>query len=79
MVCASAIGYYGNRGDEILTEASGPGRGFLAETCIEWEAAAQPARDAGIRAVNLRIGVVLARQGGALKAMLPPFKFGVGG
>jgi uncharacterized protein (TIGR01777 family) len=79
MVCASAIGYYGNRGDEALTEASGPGKGFLAETSIEWEAAAQPARDAGIRVVNLRIGVVLAPYGGALKAMLPAFRLGLGG
>jgi uncharacterized protein (TIGR01777 family) len=79
MVCASAIGYYGNREDEVLTEASGPGKGFLAQTSIEWEAAAQPARDASIRVVNLRIGVVLARNGGALKAMLPAFKLGVGG
>jgi len=79
MVCASAIGYYGNRGDEVLTEASGPGKGFLAQTSIDWEAAAQPARDAGIRVVNLRIGVVLSSNGGALKPMLPAFKVGLGG
>jgi uncharacterized protein len=78
-VAASAIGYYGNRGDEELTEASPPGEGFLAEVCQEWEDAADPAAAAGIRVVHLRIGVVLARHGGALKAMLPPFRLGLGG
>lgn len=78
MICASAIGYYGIRGNEVLTEDSRPGAGFLAETCIQWEAATQPVRDAGIRVVNLRIGIVLARNGGALKPMLPTFKLGLG-
>ncbi len=78
-LCASATGYYGNRGDEVLTEDSAPGKGFLAETCVAWEAAAQPARDAGLRVVNVRIGVVLAKDGGALKPLLLPFKLGLGG
>lgn len=79
LVCASAVGYYGNRGDEVLTESSGAGTGFLPETCVAWEAAAQPARDAGIRVVHLRIGIVLSSAGGALTAMLPAFRFGLGG
>src|ERR1039457_618732 len=78
-VAASATGYYGNRGDEELTEASQPGSGFLAEVCEEWEAATSPASEAGVRVVNLRIGVVLAKHGGALKAMLPAFRLGLGG
>lgn len=78
-VAASAIGYYGNRGDELLTEQSPPGSDFLAHVCEEWEAATTPAADAGVRVVNLRIGVVLAGQGGALKAMLPAFRLGLGG
>ena len=78
-VAASATGYYGNRGDEELTEDSKPGSGFLAEVCAEWEAAASPAAEAGIRVVNLRIGVVLAKHGGALQAMLPAFRLGLGG
>ncbi|MEQ8768021.1 MAG: TIGR01777 family oxidoreductase [Planctomycetota bacterium] len=79
LVCASAIGYYGSRGDEVLTEASSPGQGFLADVCKAWEAACEPARKAGIRVVNLRIGVVLSQDGGALKKMLLPFKMGAGG
>jgi uncharacterized protein (TIGR01777 family) len=79
LVCASAIGYYGDRGDQVLTEESPPGSGFLADVCREWEAAADPARTAGIRVVNLRIGVVLSRRGGALAQMLRPFLMGVGG
>ncbi len=79
LVCASAVGFYGSRGDEILTEASSPGTGFLAEVCQEWEAAAEPARQKGIRVVNLRIGMVLSSKGGALPAMLPAFKAGAGG
>ncbi len=79
LVCASAIGYYGDRGDERLTESSPPGRGFLVEVCEAWEAASMPARDAGIRVVNLRIGIVLSREGGALAKMLTPFKMGIGG
>ncbi len=78
-VAASAIGYYGDRGDEELTEVSGPGEGFLAEVCEEWESAARPAEEAGIRVVHLRLGVVLAKNGGALKAMLPAFRLGLGG
>lgn len=79
LVCASAIGIYGDRGDLVLTEESEPGDGFLPDVCREWEAACQPARDAGIRVVNLRIGVVLSPNGGALAKMLLPFKMGAGG
>ncbi|HET6422930.1 MAG TPA: TIGR01777 family oxidoreductase [Planctomycetaceae bacterium] len=79
LVCASAIGYYGDRGSEILTEQSAAGDGFLAEVCQDWEAACEPARQAGIRVVNLRIGVVLTPKGGALAKMLLPFKMGGGG
>lgn len=78
-VVASAIGYYGDRGSEVLTEASPPGEGFLPEVCINWEQAADAARDAGVRTVHVRTGVVLAKEGGALKAMLTPFKLGMGG
>lgn len=78
-ISASAIGFYGDRGDEVLTEASAPGEGFLPEVCQAWESAALPAADAGIRVVNPRLGVVLSGKGGALKQMLPPFKLGVGG
>ncbi len=78
-VCASAIGYYGDRGAEVLTEASAPGTDFLAQVCREWEEASEPARAAGIRTVNLRFGVVLSEAGGALAKMLTPFKLGVGG
>ncbi len=76
-VSASAIGYYGDRGDEILTEKSGPGRGFLADLCREWEDAAAVA--SGIRTAVMRFGVVLARQGGALPRMLWPLRTGFGG
>jgi uncharacterized protein len=79
LVSASAVGYYGSRGDEVLTEDSPPGADFLAEVCREWESATEPARQKGIRVVNLRIGMVLSAKGGALPAMLPPFKAGVGG
>jgi len=78
-ISASAIGYYGNRGGELLTEDSAPGEGFLPEVSRQWEAATTAAREAGLRVVNLRIGVVLARDGGALKPMLPPFRLGLGG
>jgi uncharacterized protein (TIGR01777 family) len=78
-VCASAIGYYGDRGDQALAESVTPGADFLADVCEAWEAACQPARDAGVRVVNLRIGVVLSAEGGALKKMLTPFKLGAGG
>jgi hypothetical protein len=79
LVCASAVGYYGDRGAEELSEDSPPGRGFLAEVCRAWEGAADPARAAGIRAVHLRFGMVLSAQGGALPRMLPPFRLGLGG
>lgn len=79
LVSASAIGIYGDRGDEPLDEHSPPGRGFLAEVGRAWEAATGPAADAGIRVVNLRIGMVLHPTGGALARMLPPFRLGVGG
>ena len=79
LVCASAIGYYGDRGAELLTEESATGSGFLAEVCREWEAAATAARAAGIRVVHLRFGVVLSGAGGALAQMLTPFKLGIGG
>ena len=79
LVSASAVGYYGNRGDEPVDESSPPGRGFLADVCHEWEVATHPARDADVRVANLRIGVVLAPRGGALGKMLPPFKLGLGG
>ena len=78
-ICASAIGYYGNRGDEVLTEDSRSGDGFFPEVCREWEFATGPAADAGVRVVNLRTGIVLSREGGALKQMLLPFRLGLGG
>lgn len=78
-MCASAIGFYGDRGDEALTEQSSGGRGFLADVCRQWEEATRPAAEAGIRVVNLRIGVVLTKKGGALAKMLPIFKLGGGG
>lgn len=78
-ICASAIGYYGNRGNEILTEQSSRGNGFLAVVCNEWEDATRQAVERGIRVVNPRIGMVLSSKGGALKQMLPIFKFGLGG
>jgi len=79
LVCASAAGFYGDRGDEILTEESTAGRGFLADVCRAWESAADPARQAGIRVVSVRTGLVLARAGGLLKALLVPFHLGLGG
>jgi uncharacterized protein (TIGR01777 family) len=79
LLCASAIGIYGGRGDEVLTEASAPGSGFLPEVCVAWENAAQPAIDAGIRVVHLRLGVVLSPAGGALARILPVFRAGLGG
>jgi len=78
-ISASAIGYYGDRRDERLTEDSPAGVGYLADVSREWEAAANPAREAGLRVVHLRIGVVLARDGGALPSMLLPFRLGLGG
>lgn len=79
LVCASAIGFYGDRGDEVLTETSAAGKGFLAEVCRDWEAATAPARQHGIRVINVRFGVILSTKGGALAKMLTPFKMGVGG
>ena len=79
LVCASAIGFYGDRGDEAVTERSAPGSGFLADVVREWEAAADPAREAGIRVVHTRFGIVQSRDGGALKTMLPLFRLGLGG
>jgi uncharacterized protein (TIGR01777 family) len=76
---ASAIGYYGDRGDEILTEQSAQGKGFLAEVCGEWEESTRMVRERGMRTLNLRIGMVLSAKGGALKHMLPIFKWGMGG
>ncbi len=80
LVCASAIGYYGDTGQTgARNESDPPGDDYLAEVCVQWEAATQPASQAGIRVVNLRIGIVLSADGGALAAMLPPFKLGLGG
>ena len=79
LVCASASGYYGDKGDEILTEDSGPGTDFLAQTVRDWEAATETAAKAGIRTVTLRSGLVLGPGGGVLARMLPPFRLGLGG
>lgn len=79
LVCASAVGVYGDRGDEVLTEESPLGHGFLAELCRDWEAAAGPAADAGVRVINLRSGIVLSAAGGALARQLPLFRAGLGG
>lgn len=79
LVAASAVGFYGDRGDEWLDEDSAQGTGFLADLCGRWEAAAGPAEDAGIRVVHLRFGIVLASSGGALDRMLTPFRLGLGG
>jgi uncharacterized protein (TIGR01777 family) len=78
-LCASAIGYYGNRSDELLDEDSAPGAGFAADLARDWEEATKPAADAGVRTVRMRIGIVLARHAGALAQMLPPFRAGMGG
>jgi uncharacterized protein len=79
LVSSSAIGYYGARGEEPLDEEAPPGRDFLAEVCVAWEAAAAASVELGMRAVQVRTGVVLDRAGGALAKMLPPFRLGVGG
>ena len=79
LICASAVGFYGSRGDELLTETSAPGAGFLADVCREWEAEAARARALGVRVVSVRIGIVLSTAGGALAKMLPIFRAGVGG
>ena len=79
LVCAGGTGIYGNRGDEPLTEESDPGSGFLADVMRQTEAASQPARNAGVRVVHFRQGMVLSRKGGALRRMLPFFRLGLGG
>ena len=79
LVCGSAIGYYGSRGEEVLTESSAAGSGFMADVCVAWEKEAEMAESLGIRLVKLRTGVVLGANGGALAKMLPPFKAGMGG
>jgi len=80
LVCASAVGYYGlDRGEEVLTEESASGDDFIADLCKDWEDAATPAVDAGIRVVNARFGIILSSEGGALKKMLTPFSLGLGG
>ena len=78
LISASAIGYYGSRGDELLDEASTPGDDFLAEICVEWEREAQAAREFGVRVVPVRVGIVLGEKGGAMAKMLPPFYAGLG-
>lgn len=79
LLCASATGYYGDRGDQILDESSTVGAGFLASLCEEWERATEPTEKKGIRVVHLRFGVILSPKGGALKSMLLPFRLGLGG
>jgi uncharacterized protein len=79
LICGSAIGYYGSRGDEVLTESSAPGSGYMADVCVAWEKEADLAESLGIRLVKLRTGVVLGANGGALAKMLSPFKAGMGG
>lgn len=79
LVSMSASGYYGDRGDEVLTESSAPGSGFMPDTCVAWEAAAEPAREAGIRVVHPRTGVVLAEGGPLIDTVRTPFRLGVGG
>ena len=79
LISASAVGYYGDTGDQIKTEESDPGENFLAEVCVAWEQSAEAAREAGVRVVHPRFGVVLTPQGGALEQMLPAFKVGAGG
>jgi uncharacterized protein len=79
LVSASAVGYYGARGDEVLTEQSGPGKGFLSEVCVAWEKEAFRAQEYGLRVATARIATVVGKDGGALKKMLPPFEWGIGG
>ncbi len=79
LISSSAVGYYGDRGDEELTEESSAGTGFMARVCQAWEDAARPAHDAGVRVVLLRSGIMLSPRGGALARMLPPFRLGLGG
>lgn len=79
LICASAIGYYGSRGDEVLAESAAPGSDYLAEVCVAWEKEAQAAEALGMRVVRVRTGIVLDARGGALPRMLPPFRMGAGG
>ena len=79
LLSASAVGYYGDRGDEVLTEESSAGAGFLADVCVQWEAATAPAEEAGIRVAHLRTGIVVGKSGGAVAKTLPLFKLGLGG
>lgn len=79
LISASAVGYYGSRGDQLLSEADSPGRDFLADVCVAWESAASVAATSGMRVVLLRTGLVFGRDGGALSRMLPPFRLGLGG
>ena len=79
LISASAIGIYGNRGDELLTEESSPGVDFLARVCIDWERSTAPAEEKGIRVVKTRFGIILSKEGGALAKMLAPFRLGIGG
>jgi uncharacterized protein (TIGR01777 family) len=79
LICSSAVGYYGSRGDEVLAESAAPGSDYLAEVCVEWEKEARAAEALGMRVVRVRTGIVLDARGGALPRMLPPFKMGVGG
>lgn len=79
LISASAMGYYGERGDEVLTESSPPGSGFLADVCVAWEKATEPAAQSGVSVVTPRFGLILAAHGGALKPMLSLFKLGLGG
>jgi len=79
VLCASAVGFYGNRGEQTVDESGSPGSGFLAEVCRQWEKELEPLRDLGIRTVNLRFGMILSGKGGALQRMIPPFRAGFGG
>lgn len=79
LVCASAVGIYGDRGDEVLTENAKPASGFLPDVCAEWEAEADKAQNYGVRVVKIRIGIVMGADGGALAAMAPLFRWGIGG
>jgi uncharacterized protein (TIGR01777 family) len=79
LICGTAVGYYGSRGDEVLDESSAPANDFLAEVCVEWEKEARAAEALGMRVVRLRTGIVLDARGGALQRMLAPFKMGIGG
>jgi uncharacterized protein (TIGR01777 family) len=79
LVCASAVGFYGDRGEETLDESAAPGEGFLAALCVDWEAAAAEVEPLGLRRASLRFGIVLSRRGGALSQMAPLFRLGLGG